>query len=184
MLVNQLLIRCLKHNAAQILVQLYHVTCTYHSIQFLSQNRIKNWRYRVVQKKDVSFVKKQAKAAFSREIRLLGYGIIMVILQGLGTTFSFLMINYGFNTWYRPLSTATDFDCYIHPYFLHLLSTPLRNRCLAYARLGGSHVNPSQAPSKIKKFCGLRPQSQGGPLPVSGRVVHGQGVLYVPRLPV
>jgi hypothetical protein len=87
----------------------------------------------------------QAKAAFSREIRLLGYGIIMVIIQGSAATFNFLLIFYGFETWYPSLAVVTDFNCYIHPYFLLLLSTPLRNRCLAYARLRQlSHVNVSQ----------------------------------------
>jgi hypothetical protein len=92
---------------------------------------------------------KQEKVALSREIRLLGYGIITAVLQGLNATFSLLLIFCGFNTWYRPLSVVIDFNCYIHPYFLLLLSTPLRNRCLVYARLHqlsqrGSRVNPSQ----------------------------------------
>lgn len=71
----------------------------------------------------------QAKASFWRDIRLLGYGIIIVILQILCGTFSVLLSSYGM-IWYRPLEIAINFNSYIHPYFLLLLSSPLRNRCL------------------------------------------------------
>ena len=76
----------------------------------------------------------QSATAFSREIRLLAYAIVIVLIQGLGATFSTLLIIYGFR-WYRALETASDYNCYIHPYFLLILSAPLRDRCLSYLRV-------------------------------------------------
>jgi hypothetical protein len=73
--------------------------------------------------------------SFSLEMRLLAYGVILVVIQGSGAILQILLKYFGFNTWYLPTAAIMDYNCYIHPYFLLAFSAPLRNRCFVLLRI-------------------------------------------------
>ena len=78
---------------------------------------------------------RQSASALSVEFRLLAYGIIVVIMQGSTAILQLLLKYYGFNTWYVSETAMVGLNCYSNPYFLLALSTPLRERFLAFLKI-------------------------------------------------